>query len=582
MARHLIAAAAAALTLAACGGDETPVKESSKASGRAIGAGQAVTTASLLGDGGATASAGEAEGYLPEGEIVADSGFRPEVDGFGFENYGNDVEPKNLTTAEVQSLFGDQVCIGGDGEDCRLIPPAKRWMTDENQRMAGGHCMGLSVAALRMFGEQLDVTDFGAPQTVALEIVGNTDLQSSIAEHWVYQDLPGIQEQIVEGTPSEVVDTLAAALESGKEAYTLGILMADGTGGHAITPFAVEDKGDGKVALLAYDNNFPGVTRAVEVDVEADTWSYVGGTNPKDLGQVYEGNAETRTMLLLPTSPGEEQQPCPFCREQASEGQGEGFGTALGDDAVEVTLTGDPADHPHLVFTDDEGRQTGIIDGKMVNAIPGVKVQRGFGVQNWDSAPEPRYRLPKGKDFQVTIDGTPLEKARTVDVAVTGNGLVISVEELKVRPDQQDELLLSGDGLGLYYTSNDKEGSAPELYAGLEDGKAAYTFAASAEGLKPGAEIGLVIDRETGTVLLDGEGVKGQLPGDSALFVLLVGKETATRSLLWGTDELQLSGKTDDGVVFNYRDVPARGKPLELGVGPEDGDLEIVEAPFQP
>ena len=58
MAHRLIAAAAAALTLAACGGgdDPAPVKETAKASGRAIGTGAApAAKKSLLGDEGVTA-----------------------------------------------------------------------------------------------------------------------------------------------------------------------------------------------------------------------------------------------------------------------------------------------------------------------------------------------------------------------------------------------------------------------------------------------------------------------------------------------------------------------------------------------
>ena len=36
---------------------------------------------------GSSASAGETESYEATGDIVADNGFRPWVDGFGFENY---------------------------------------------------------------------------------------------------------------------------------------------------------------------------------------------------------------------------------------------------------------------------------------------------------------------------------------------------------------------------------------------------------------------------------------------------------------------------------------------------------------
>ncbi|WP_372791477.1 hypothetical protein [Paraconexibacter sp.] len=574
-----------ALVLAGCGGggDDTPKLSERAKSAPAIGEGTPVKVqASLLGDEGETASAGDAESYEPSGEIIADSGFRPEVDGFSFENYGNDVGPENLTTAEVQSLFGDQVCIGGDGEDCRLIPPAKRWMDNQNEAMGGGHCMGFSVAAIRMFQEVLDPEDFGDDTTSELEIVDNVDLQKSIAEHWVYQALPLIQEKTVEGTPDKIVDRLVDTLNSGEEDYTIGIFMADGSGGHAVTPFAIEDKGDGKAAILVYDNNYPGITRAMDVDLEENSWQYVGGTNPQNLGEVYQGNADTKSMVLLPTTPGEEQQPCPFCRGEAAE-DGEDLGSTLPDakQYSEITLNGDVANHPHLILTDDQDRQTGIVDGKLKREIPGVEMDQSFSVRNWEAGPEPRYRVPAGKDIGITVDGSNLKKTATVSLDLVGGGLVVAVDEIRIAPGQQDNVYLDGKGRGFYYETNSKKDATPEFYAGLEDGDAAYTFAATAVGLKPGSPIGLLVDRESGTVLLDADGTHGSLDG-KGYFGLLVGKETATRSYIWGTDELELDGKRGDGVYFNYKQTPKAGKSLELEVGPEDGPFKTVKAPYQP
>ena len=58
-------------------------------------------------------------------------------------------------------------------------------------------------------------------------------------------------------------DALTAALKSHNETYTFGFYKRDGTGGHATTPYAVEDKGGGQFAVLMYDNNYPLVTRVM-------------------------------------------------------------------------------------------------------------------------------------------------------------------------------------------------------------------------------------------------------------------------------------------------------------------------------
>ncbi|HEV3225433.1 MAG TPA: hypothetical protein VGZ52_01315, partial [Acidimicrobiales bacterium] len=78
-----------------------------------------------------TLSAGDPSqaGYTPTGPLVADDGFRPETDGFSFENYGKAPEGQpprmNLTAVEMRKLFGDAVCADASSGKCDLIPPAQ-------------------------------------------------------------------------------------------------------------------------------------------------------------------------------------------------------------------------------------------------------------------------------------------------------------------------------------------------------------------------------------------------------------------------------------------------------------------------
>ncbi|MCZ7671246.1 MAG: hypothetical protein M5U34_30985 [Chloroflexi bacterium] len=46
------------------------------------------------------------------------------------------------------------------------------------------------------------------------------------------------------------------------------------SGGHAITPYAVEDQGDGIFHVYVYDNNYPNLPRIMEINRDAETWSY--------------------------------------------------------------------------------------------------------------------------------------------------------------------------------------------------------------------------------------------------------------------------------------------------------------------
>jgi hypothetical protein len=565
------------LAIAGCGGggDDKPKTVEGREGKPPIGASGDFAVKSSLIEKGESAGDPDAADYVPEGEIVADSGFRPPVDGFGFENYGNDVEPVNMGPAQVEDLFGPDVCLSGTGDECRLIPTAQEWMENQNEGMAGGHCQGFSVTALRFYDELLDQEDFGAPTTSALEIIDNVDLQATIAEHFTYQFLPPIVENRVKGTPSEILETLSDALNTGDELYTLGIYKPDLSGGHAITPFAIEDKGDGRFAILVYDNNFPGVTRAVEVDTNEDSWRYVGGTNPDELGQVYEGDASTNTLELDPTLPVEEEySPCPFCGEDVATGTGEAKGSA--NEFAEITLGGDPRSHPHLVFTDDKGRKTGVVDGRLRQEIPDVEVLKTFATQNWEGAPEPRFRFPQGAEYSISVDGSELDKPTTTNVDLLVNGLVVEIDEIKMEPGQTDEMALP-EGYGITYLSNAKDEIAPNLFAGLVEDDAAYNFAASAVGIEPGSTISLLVEQEEKAVILDTTGSEGTLPGGKGIYILQLTKADANgRISQWQANDVRLSGAKEEKVGFEYDDSPRRGKPLPIVVLDKDTDVKRV------
>lgn len=73
---------------------------------------------------------------------ISDSGFRPDVDGFGFENYGEHPDTVDLTAIEMQRMFGGQVCASEAAGQCILTYPAERWMNQAISAMKSGHCEG--------------------------------------------------------------------------------------------------------------------------------------------------------------------------------------------------------------------------------------------------------------------------------------------------------------------------------------------------------------------------------------------------------------------------------------------------------
>lgn len=562
----LVALAVAAIAAAGCGGGGRDTIEPAPAVER---------QPSLLGGGEPQdTSAGEVESYEPTGEIVADSGFRPWADGFGFENYGNDAGPQNMTPAEVEDLFGSQVCASGTGADCELIPTAQEWMEIENERMGGGHCMGFSVTANQFWAEVRDVADYGADQPIDLPVQGNTDLQALIAENWTYQDLPSVQEEQVTGTPTEILDVLIDSLNDEEgELYTVAIFKRDGTAGHAVTPFAIEDHDDGTYSILVYDNNFPGVVRAIAVDANEDTWSYIGGPDPSDTDQLYEGDADTESLSLFPTSPGDELQPCFFCSGEGVDPDDPSTGSvpAAAERYAQISLTGSPSNHGHLILRDDKGRVTGFVGDRIVNKIPGVRIQRTITSQNWREAPEPTYLVPASAAVSVTIDGSGLEKPDKEQLTLIGPGLYAQVDDIDVRPGAKNVIEFEGGGTGFIFHTDPRFDQTPILTSAIEENGKFYVFGAAALGIKGGSTLTMYFETDTGNFALDTEGTKGNIEKTGyALYVLSFVRVTDKGDSTWTSDELLI--RSGELALVDYRKAPARNKPLQIYTATPDGE----------
>jgi hypothetical protein len=566
----------AGLAVAACGGSGNRSNSYNAYNGKGAAKG---ATALLGGGAPQNSSAGSVDNYQPTGQLIADNGFRPDTDGFSFQNYGNDVQPQNMTPADVQDLFGDQVCASGTGSSCQLSPPAQVWMDNQNAAMAGGHCMGFSVAALRFYDGNATLSSFGSfDATDQLTIPDDTNLQSTIAKDWTFQNLPDVQSAEEKGAPNDVLDTLTSALKDKSEYYTIAIFKRDGTGGHAITPYAVEDQGGGKENVLVYDNNFPGVTREISFDRNANTWSYIGGPNPNDTNEQYDGDASTQSLSLFPTSPGEQQQPCPFCNGQNDNSSGSSTGSVLGaaQQYNEVTLNGSPDNHAHLVLTDDQGRQSGVIDGKQVNDIPGVTVDRNVANQDWAASPEPSYQIPVTENVTVAIDASSLDKPDTEELNMVGPGLETQVQEIKLEPGQKDEVKFNTDGLGYVFKTDAHQAESPILAAGVQGKAADYGFAVKALNVDGGSSVALKLDRANEQLDIDTAGTAGA--GD---YVISVYRENDQGKTQWTTTDEAVKLEGGQVAHVDYGNAQPGGS-LKLEIRNADGSLaRTIEIPEQ-
>jgi hypothetical protein len=448
------------------------------------------------------------------GVLVYDFGFRPELNGFHFENYGDDIEVTNLTPDEMRRLFGDQVCARLKGDTCTLTPPAAQWMEQINGDMAGGHCEGMAVLSLMMYTGQVSAGQFGGGQASDLDI-NDEGLQREIAYWWATQTVAPTTDRVIRGAPMEILETIQQ-MDARGETYTLGIYKEDFSGGHAITPFGIKDVQDGLYTILVYDNNYPGEVRELLIDSRDDSWLYEAAINPQVESELYAGNAETQTLDLTPTSARLGQQECPFC-----EG---GYGAATGAKRAAAAPTYNQIfldGKGRILITDEQGHRLGYVDGKIINEIPGAyftAYRMGFTQE----APDPIYSIPAGLDVTVTIDGRALEANSETDLVLIGPGFSIGVEGINLEPGQVDTVyFFPKDQMITYETDKDE---SPFIVVAIENRSGAdYYFEVQGMDMQGGGEITVWLDTKAGDLLINTEKLTNE--GDFAFYMTRITAE---------------------------------------------------------
>jgi hypothetical protein len=300
----------------------------------------------------------------------------------------------------------------------------------------------------------------------------------------------------------------------------------------------VANKGAGKFQVLIYDNNWPGQSRAINFDTKANTWTYDAAANPGVPESVYEGDANTKTISLFPTSPGLGAQPCPFCAKEPTTASAK-----AGNNTAEISLMGSDTEHATFVVTDDAGRRLGYINGNLVNQIPGARAEQVIS-GDWTDNIAPDFFVPADVKYTVTLDGTSLSTPDTETLAVTGPSYDLSVNKIPIRPGDRDTLVIEPDGTQLSYTSSRKE--TPSVTLGVSDTRADYSFQVAGVSDQPGSTLNLSLPPEGGSLTLQNVGA------------------ASTASV-----NLKMTRSSEQGVqVFNHDAVPLDGgDPAHLQFG---------------
>lgn len=380
-----------------------------------------------------------------EGAEINDSGFRPNVDGFSFQNYGDDPATVDLTPTEMQRMFGDRVCASTAGGKCTLTYPAERWMNQAVSAMKSGHCEGIAVLSSLMYYNETSPGLFGGSSVIDLSLQ-DVLLQREIGYWWTTQvTSPGGSKKVLE-SPQAVLDTLAGAFGNGSgsgEWWVMGIYLPDGSGGHAITPYAVEDLGNGTARILVYDNNWPKDSRFIEVDTLNNTWRYLASANPDEPNSLYSGNASTRNLEIVSLSSRLGRQQCDFCEKESA---------AANESTKNIQVW--QSGKARALITDESGHRVGLLEsGQFVNEIPGAEIRNlKFGLAGIGSDHPPVILLPLASinasslaiEISSTSNGSQKNQADTAIIA-PGFALASSVPDLGQGQNQSMDLFSEGE-----------------------------------------------------------------------------------------------------------------------------------------
>lgn len=410
-----------------------------------------------------------------EGHFISDSGFRPNPQGYAFANWGYGVydDTTDLNTASLIRLFGAaNVCqIGTTANDCVLTAAARKWREEQLQGMDNGHCAGLAMTTQRFFAGYDQLGAYQPGSATVFDLQPTAAVRNHIAEWFVVQSLlpaDGSDDGWLvqygdETTPSQVLSLIHQQLQSNPtDLFYLGLKMA-GKGGHAVTPYAIADKGNSIYWLYVYDNNWPGAERYIIFDVNQERWLYnFGATNPGEAQGAWYGNAQTRTLRLRAASAlNKTGWRCPFCSS------GVNAGALHGGRQVDFQMFGDGK----MLIVDQQGRKLGwdFQNGREVNEISDSSVSQidnGTGIEL-----PPIYTLPPTTatdPYVVYFSGDTLDQIVDADLMMSAPGFVVGLEYVQLNPGHDLLTTISPDGRQITFNASEEGTYAPDLYFALE------------------------------------------------------------------------------------------------------------------
>ena len=253
---------------------------------------------------GVVASCGGSSSDAKLTAIAANSGIKPNNDGFSFANFGSSATPESFNADDLVTMFGAGACVGENTTPCTPTAQAAKWAQMVNESRAAGHCEGLAVQAATRFQKK------EMPETVKLPNQG--EITHGIIRAFATQYLPEVQDSTnawADKSLVDIVNELSTTFQAGLVSYTMGLYTPQG--GHAVLPYALQFPSPELAVVKVYDSNWPGMERFVVIDLKAKTWYFsFSGTDPQKDDCAWSGKAGDIDITPMDSRTS---ATCPFC-----------------------------------------------------------------------------------------------------------------------------------------------------------------------------------------------------------------------------------------------------------------------------
>jgi hypothetical protein len=355
-------------------------------------------------------------------------------------------------------MFGNEACTNRTGP---CIPTLAAEATREafNGAMDGGHCFGIAGTASQVFDGTLGLPFIGSAFRAPYRTPWSSTMTRTIARNFAWQLVNDSSPYAL--SPTQAVRALQAGLKPGAAPFVLTVWETPpAQGGHAITPIALYDRGNGLYDIEVWDNNYPGRTRAVHIDTTADggkgTMEYLMFTSPGQAPTMASGD-----VGLIPADKLLGRQPCPFCDSAA--------GTTVTIDAVEIG---------------DGGSVTATLEGLDGKAIADLTEFDAIDPPGDDMQTFPVWTVPANVPFRILLSTKNTNV--TVTTAVTaqaGDGTWVA-SNLAIRPRSRDIVTINPGQESIVFSST--KGTDPTL-AVIDTASANTMYQIEMRGIRLGA-----------------------------------------------------------------------------------------------